>query len=325
MITRAIFPQARRRAGLYESFYLRAFAPERPLGIWIRYTVHKRPGAPPRGSLWCTLFDGRRSRPFMHKRSTGELGVPTEGWIEIGGATLGCDHALGSCGEASWALRFTPLEPALEHLTPAWLYRTPMPRTKPTSPLPRARFEGSFTLAGEEPIDLAGWQGMVGHNWGSEHAERWIWLHASGFEQEPAPWLDVVLGRVRVAGRLTPWVASGVLGLDGRRHRLGGLRAGGLSVREAPHDCSLRLPGQDGLLAEARVQAPAGATAAWRYADPDGGEHDVLNCSIAQVTLIVNSTKTISARTLHTAHGAAYELGVRERDHGVPLAPFPDG
>jgi len=28
---------------------------------------------------------------------------------------------------------------------------------------------------------------------------------------------------------------------------------------------------------------------------------------------------------LESARGAAYELGMRERDHGVPLQPYPDG
>jgi hypothetical protein len=28
---------------------------------------------------------------------------------------------------------------------------------------------------------------------------------------------------------------------------------------------------------------------------------------------------------LATAHGAAYELGMRERDHGMPIQPYPDG
>ena len=28
---------------------------------------------------------------------------------------------------------------------------------------------------------------------------------------------------------------------------------------------------------------------------------------------------------LATAHGAAYELGMRERDHGMAIQPFPDG
>ena len=28
---------------------------------------------------------------------------------------------------------------------------------------------------------------------------------------------------------------------------------------------------------------------------------------------------------LSTASGAAYELGMREKDHGMPIQPFPDG
>ena len=47
-------------AGMYESFYLRAFAPDQPLGVWIRHTVHKPPGRTPTGSIWCTVFDARR-------------------------------------------------------------------------------------------------------------------------------------------------------------------------------------------------------------------------------------------------------------------------
>jgi hypothetical protein len=33
---------------------------------------------------------------------------------------------------------------------------------------------------------------------------------------------------------------------------------------------------------------------------------------------------TAAGRTLATAHGGVYELGVRERDHGIAVAPFPD-
>jgi hypothetical protein len=54
------------------------------------------------------------------------------------------------------------------------------------------------------------------------------------------------------------------------------------------------------------------------------GEHDVVNCSVAALTLNVRP-RGEAARTLHTAHGAAYELGMREHAHGVPLAPFGDG
>jgi hypothetical protein len=67
-----------------------------------------------------------------------------------------------------------------------------------------------------------------------------------------------------------------------------------------------------------RVNAPREQTIAWVYADPPGGEHHSLNCSIAELEV------TVAGRTLTTGHGGVYELGVRDRDHGIPVAPFPD-
>jgi hypothetical protein len=323
MAVNPIFTGANLDAGMYESFYLRAVSPDEPVGAWIRYTVHKRPGQAPSGSLWCTVFDARAGRPFMHKLTTNELVAPGDGWIEIDGSSrLGPGIAEGACGPASWSLRFAG-EPELHHLKQSWLYKTPLPRTKLTSPVPSASFEGTIELP-DRTLQLSEWPGMVGHNWGSEHAERWIWLHGIGFEEDPSAWLDVAVGRVLVAGRLTPWMASGAISLAGRRQRLGGLGARGLKVAESPARCTLSLPGEDGLTVEAHVETPRGSAAGWSYSDPDGGGHDVINCSVARLSLNVRP-RGEAARTLHTHHGAAYELGMREHDHGVELAPFADG
>jgi hypothetical protein len=333
----AIFPQVAQRAGMYESFYLRAVAPDEPLGVWIRNTAHKRPGERPRGSVWCTVFDGRRGRPFMHKLTSERLEVPPGGWIAVGeasedastspseGACMAREQARGRCGGAEWSMRWSAEEPELRHLGRELLYRAPLPRTKLTSPAPRARFEGTLALPDRGALELSGWQGMVGHNWGSEHAERWIWLHALGFGEEPEAWLDVAIGRVKLGGVLTPWVANGAVSLGARRYRVGGLGARGLRVQASAAGCAVQLPGEGGLALEVRASVPDSTAAGWRYADPDGAEHDVVNCSIASVELEVRLPGQSSARTLHSAHGGAYELGMRERDHGVPIAPFPDG
>jgi hypothetical protein len=335
MAVEPVFARTPIERGMYESFYLRAVSPDEPVGAWIRYTVHKRPGRAPRGSLWCTVFDARRGAPFMHKHTTSRLSVPAGSWIAIGDSRLGPTAADGVCGPARWSLRISSAEPELRHLKQSWLYRAPLPRTKLTSPAPSARFDGTVELP-DRAIELRGWRGMVGHNWGAEHAERWIWLHGIDFAEDGAQavpratpqaastWLDVALGRVLIAGRLTPWMASGALSLDGRRLRLGGLGARGVRVAESAARCSLTLPGESGLLVEAHVDNPPGAAAGWRYADPDGDEHDVVNCSVAGLALNVRP-RGQAARTLHSAHGATYELGMRERDHGVPLAPFGDG
>jgi hypothetical protein len=310
---------------MYESFYLRAVSPDEPVCVWIRHTVHKRPGERARGSVWCTVFDAGKGRPYMHKLTSDALSVPGGGWIEVDGARFTPEHAEGACGAARWSLRFTSDEPELRHLPSAWLYRAPLPRTKLTSPLPAANFDGSVEIAGRDrAIELRGWPGMVGHNWGAEHAERWIWLHGIGFEDAPGAWLDVALGRVRVAGRLTPWVANGALSLDGRRHRIGGLAARGLHVEESPAGCVLELGGEHGLRLHIRADIPGESAAGWRYSDPDGKAHDVVNCSIAALELDVRWAGEPAGRRLQTAHGGVYELGMRERNHGVPIAPFAD-
>ncbi|HEV2979928.1 MAG TPA: hypothetical protein VGX51_00735 [Solirubrobacteraceae bacterium] len=337
--TTAVFPRAQIGAGMYESFYLRVTAPNEPLGGWIRYTVHKRPGEQPRGSVWFTLFDARAGAPLMHKHTSDAPRVPAGGWIAIGdsgggqaptghdveGGSISPGQASGRCGPASWSLRWESDEAELRHLGAPFLYRAPLPRTKLTSPAPCARFNGAIELAGRPAITVDGWRGMVGHNWGAEHAERWIWLHGVDFDGAAEAWLDVALGRVRVGRVLTPWVANGAICLDGTRHRVGGLTARGAHVREDAHGCALELVGERGLALQAQAIVPDHTAAGWRYSDPDGSEHDVVNCSIAELELDVKLPGKGAARVLHSAHGGAYELGMREHDHGVALAPFADG
>jgi hypothetical protein len=333
MQAKPMFASAPVRSGMYESFYLRAVSPSEPLGVWIRHTVSKPPGAPARGSVWCTVFDARRGRPFMHKLTSPALSVPANGWIEVGdagagegeqGAAMGPGWANGACGDARWSLEIASQEPALRHLPREWLYRAPLPRTKLTSPAPLASFDGELDLP-DRRIVLDGWHGMVGHNWGAEHAERWIWLHGVDFAQAGGAWLDVALGRLKIAGRMTPWVANGALSIDGRRVRLGGLGARGLRVQESASGCVLSLPGEHGARVQLRAHVPQESAAGWQYADPDGGAgHDVVNCSIASLELSVSLPGEHSERTLSSAHGGVYELGMRERDHGVTIAPFAD-
>jgi hypothetical protein len=129
---------------------------------------------------------------------------------------------------------------------------------------------------------------------------------------------------------MTPWVASGALFLDGRRHRIGGLAARGTRVAADATGCSLTLAGEGGLQLHAGVAVPGESAAGWRYADPDGrgsqrSEHDVVHCSVAAVELTVTPAHGGAATTISSAHARAYELGMRERDHGVPIAPFGDG
>ena len=310
--TAARFPAVPARAGHYESFYLKLCHPSEPLGVWIRYTVHKRPGAAATGSLWFTLFT-----PEGPRAAKATVPAPVSGggdWLRVGSARIDADGATGSIDDVRWDIAMDGAEEPLLHLPAGWMYRAPLPRTKLLSPAPAARFSGWVAL-GKEEHSLDGWRGMAGHNWGAQHAERWIWLHGITADGD---WLDAGIGRVKVGRFTTPWIGNGALSIAGDRYPLRRAR-----VTEYPDRCTFTLSGR-GVELRGTVEAPRERFVGWVYADPDGSEHHSLNCSIADMRLSVSRGRGPSSELLVTG-GAAYELGLRERDHGIAVQPFPDG
>lgn len=312
------------RAGGYESYYLKAGDRDGRRAVWIRYTVHKRPGAEPEGSIWLTLFDRQGGRPRAVKQTAahaplsaegGYLGIGTLGEFLPGRAT---GNISGEGRAASWDLSISGSGAQFEHL-PAKLYGAPLPRTKPLTLQPQAHFTGSVEFDGET-LELDDWPGMVGHNWGSQHAEQWVWLHGACFEARgDDTWIDVVMGRIKIGPWTTPWVANGALCIDGVRHRVGGLgRTRAVEVDARVGRVQFTLPG-DELSVVGAATAPADATVAWLYADPDGSLHHSLNSSVADLEL------TAGGQTLKTTGGAVYEFGSRDAGHGIPVEPFGDG
>jgi len=320
-MTEARFPRVAPDRGHYESFYLRAVDPARPRSAWIRYTTHQRPGRPPTGSLWCTYFDAEAGEPYAVKQTLAAPAEAPGGWIAIGESTFGPSGARGRAmaldRSAEWALEIRGAAEPLRHLPYAWMYRARLPRTKLESPLPDAVFTGSLELGDRDRVEVAGWPGMAGHNWGAEHAATWIWLHGTGFAGVPGAWLDLSLGRVRAGPVLTPWIANGALTVEGERFRLGGPRRA--RVRATPAGCRIELPG-----AVVEALPPPGQTVAWPYADPGGAEHHSLNCSIAELHVRLERPGRPPLE-LATAHGGVYELGTTPSGHGIPVQPFRDG
>jgi hypothetical protein len=329
MEERARYPDVAARRGHYESFYLKACEPGGGRGLWIRHTVHKRPGAEPNGSIWFVLFDRAAAAPRATKVtvSAAQLSTPPGSWIRIADAEIGPGSAEGSIDtdalSAAWSLNFDGDNNPCKYLPADWLYEAPLPRTKFVAPWPDVRFEGRLTID-DEPIEFSGWPGMIGHNWGSEHAERWVWLEGTGFESSPGTYFDAGAARVALGSRVSPWIPSGMLMLDGEPHRLGGLGAiRSAQIEESPTACSFLLPGKD-IVVRGRVSAPAKDFVGWVYADPKGPEHNTVNCSVADLELTVERPGQ-PARELTLAAAAAYELGMRETDHGIPIQPYPDG
>jgi hypothetical protein len=328
MRTEARFPELGHGKGHYESFYIKATRPGGGQAIWIRHTVHKRPDHELTGSVWATVFDAGAPGPRATKVTVPaeQVSVPAGAYIEVSGARLAPGSAAGAALtpelELSWDLTFDEGPEPFRHLPYDFLYGAPLPRTKLLSPHPDARFSGVVTVA-RERIELDSWPGMIGHNWGAEHAQRWIWMHANELGGDGA-FFDAGLGRIKVGPLTTPWIGNAVLALDGERHRLGGLdRIRSTKVDERPTACEFELAGKD-VRVHGRVGSEPRNFIAWVYADPVGPEHNTVNCSISDLELEVER-KGREPHRLRCNGAAAYELGMHETDHGIPLQPYPDG
>jgi hypothetical protein len=325
----ARFPLVAGKAGHYESFYVKACRPGGGQGIWIRHTVHKRPGAEPNASIWFALFDRDAEGPRATKVTVpaAELSAPAGSWVNVDGAEIGPGRAVGAVDtdavKASWELTFSGDAEPCKYLPSDRLYETRLPKTKFVAPFPNARFDGRLEIDGEE-FEIGGWPGMIGHNWGSEHAERWVWLEGTGFEGSPDTYFDAGAARIELGPWTTPWVPSGMLMLDGKAHRLGGFgQIRDARIEESAGECSFVLPGKD-IVVRGKVSAPKKDFVGWVYADPKGPEHHTINCSVADLELTVERPALPSLQ-LSLPAGAAYELGMRETDHGIPIQPYPDG
>ena len=328
MRTEARFPGVGAGSGHYESFYIKATRPGGGRAIWIRHTVHKRRDAELTGSIWFTLFEGEAAGPRATKVTVParEVAAAAGTLIEVGGAVLEPGRARGGVSTpeltASWDLTYESGPEPFRHLPYSFLYGAPLPRTKFLSPYPDARFSGSVTVDGER-YELQRWPGMIGHNWGAEHAERWTWIQANAFA-EGEGYFDAALGRIKIGPLTTPWVGNAMLHFGGVEHRLGGFdRIRSTRVDDRPTACDFELAGK-GVRVRGKVSSEPRNFVAWVYADPVGPDHNTLNCSISDLELTVQRDGGEPLR-LTCAGAAAYEIGMRETDHGIPVQPYPDG
>jgi len=294
-------------ARLYESHYLTAADPAGGRAVWLRYTALKQPGQAPRGSLWCTFFTADAPPHARRTETPGTLGqTDGENWAQLGDAWIGPGGAAGDLDDCAWTVSWRAgTVPPLAYLPSERLYDRPLPRSNGAAIVPDATFSGSLAIAGKS-VDIAGWRGMIGHNWGADHADRWIWLHVPGLgSRDPAAWLDMVLVRVRLGPALSPWLPAGALALDGAVRRIRAVETlRGLRVAVEPERLAVALPGwsQTGLAVDVRL--PAGQTVLWDYAGPSGGQRRVRNCSVASATLTVGS-----ATAIEVAGTVAVEVG----------------
>ena len=83
------------------------------------------------------------------------------------------------------------------------MYEARLPSSKLVSPHPDSRFDGSYTASGRT-VEVDGWHGMQGHNWGTRHAELYAWSHCNQWDGHDDLVLEGVTARVKVGPVLAP-------------------------------------------------------------------------------------------------------------------------
>jgi hypothetical protein len=315
--------------GHYESFFLRANHPSRPLAFWIRYTVFSPAGAPGDaiGELWAIAFDGETS---SHAAVKKEVPIARASFdrssfhAAIDGAELGPGAARGAASSGghtiAWDLAWEGREPPL-FLLPLRLYDAPLPKAKSLVSLPLATFRGAITVDGR-PLDVSGWVGSQNHNWGSKHTDRYAWGQVAGFDGHPRTFLEIATARLRFGPLWTPPMTPLVLRHDGDEFALNALpqalRAEGLLQGFVWRFRSET----DAVRVEGAIEASPSDFMGLAYRNPPGGVKHCLNSKIATCTLsVLRKTGPRRGRTdlLHADRRAAFEILTDDRDHGIPI------
>lgn len=303
------------RGGHYESFWLRANHPTRPLAFWIRYTLFSPKSRPEAaiGELWCIWSDGENSRLTAVKREVplGDCRFSSDHFeVKVADAQLSSSALSGwassGANRIEWELYYGGSSAPLFHL-PQSLYDKALPKAKSLVGLPLAVFNGELRVNGEA-MRIDSWIGSQNHNWGRQHTDHYAYGQVAGFDNAPESFLEIATARIKLGPIWTPRMTPLVLRHDGQEYAFNSLLQ---TVRNqgtfryfdwsfAAEDKSHRIQG--------RIHAGREGFVGLRYFNPPGGDKCCLNSKIATCELTLTDKRDGSTQTLTTQHRAAFEI-----------------
>lgn len=314
--------------GHVESYFWRANHPHEPKAFWLKATILRPLQGETVAEVWCATFDAegetwaaRETVPLAQARFGGDPLVIRVGEcrFELGRHGGSATGEIGT-GDAArtWDLRWTIPDGRL--FEPLCLYPTRamvdgfFPKSKLLSPAPAMRFEGHMTWAGRR-VEVDGWYGMQGHNWGKEHAYRYAWAQCLFLDGEDRPhcMAEGFSGKIKLGGVLTPWISALVVRRGRRAYRFDHV-FDLWRQRVAIGDLrwSVRLRGRDGGATLSMVAKPD-QVACLGYKNPDGALSYCLNSKLARTELRVDPSGEDSFECV-SEHGGALEFLQREVD-----------
>lgn len=315
------------RGGHVESWFLKLNDPAGARALWLKATIRNpdprfHAGGPVAES-WAIAFERRHPpRGAKHVVPYAQAGFSALGldlsvadlrWQDghISGAVVGDRHAV------TFDLRYTDPGPALVPLPSRRMYSGPFPSSKFVSPAPDARFDGHYALDGHR-VEVQGWRGMQGHNWGRRHAHRYAWGHCNQWHGHDDLWFEGVTAQVKIGPVTAPPLTLLCVSHRGVRYLF---NTGTDLLLRARGEFDLRrwtFRAENALAAvEGELEADAPDFAGLRYDNPSGPPTFCLNSKIARgrLRLHIRGRAPFEAET----HSAALEIGTHDAHHGVVL------
>jgi hypothetical protein len=313
--------------GFYESHFVRANHPSRPLAFWIRYTFFRshNAGSPVIGQLWAVTFDAEADRfvaltqsyPMSQcSSSPGRLDIQIAGAIFDGSALQGSIEQNGH--RLSWDLAYSGTGPPA-FLLPMDFYDTGFPKAKVLTPVPLADFNGVIQIDAQV-MTVSGWRGSQNHNWGTKHTDQYAWGQVCGFDNDPGAFLECSTARLKIGPLWSPWLTNLILRWDNTDISL-------TSIRQALHNrasytrTSWVVTGRQGpFRLDVSFDADEARLVSLLYDDPPGGHKLCLNTKLAACSVAVRENGRLVAE-LKTSSRAAFETLTRAAPSGPDLAP----
>lgn len=311
------------RGGHVESYFLKLNDAEGRRALWIKATILARAGGvAPVAEAWAIAFDragvhvgAKEIVPLDRARfSRDSLDVRVADLVISPGKIAGSVASNGRRIEL--ALTFTTTSAPLVLFPSLRMYEGPLPSSKLVSPYPDARFSGHYSVDGER-VEIEGWRGMQGHNWGKRHAELYAWGHCNQWENEEDLIFEGATARVKVGPLLAPPLTMICVWRRGVRYAFNQplvlLRSRGVIGRRAwTFRAESRLARVEG-----ELSAETRDFVGLRYENPDGAMTYCLNSKIAtgKLRLEVEGRPPLTAQT----RAAALEIGTKDPAHGIPI------
>jgi len=313
-------------SGHYESFFVRANHPKRPLAFWVRYTLYVPKGQPDKGQgeLWAVYFNGVEGRFAvtkhacpLHRCSFAEDAFE----VAIGDATINETRLHGAIAGAAnriaWDLTYQGDQPPL-YLLPRSLYESRFPKAKSLVSLPMAVFNGSMTVD-DAPVPIEDWVGSQNHNWGAKHTDHYAWGQVAGFDNAPDAFFEVATAKIKVGPIWPPPMTVLVFRQGDTEITINSIRQA-IQASAVLDDFTWHFETSNPQVeiegvSSARREAFVGLA----YRNPPGGTKNCLNTKLAECELRIHDKTTGEETLLITRDRAAFEILTDRSDHGVEM------